>query len=209
MKEAIQLKKMLGTFLVILLLILTTPLILGCILILYIIQFCLYPFRYANYKNSPFYHDFNLKFDTDYYCTDWYEFYNVIRTNDFPIRCIPRYDDKGKLFWMNFTYGEKLLSFLFPECTYDHEQNTFIILDVSDDDMEVRISLDQYTDELLTEWNRTHPTEEQCSDIVFFVTEKDDFESLTDIAKAKEIHNFYFYNSKNIATALEKFISQQ
>ena len=203
----IYLKKVFASFLGTIILILFLPLIIGSILLLFLIHFCLLPFRYARYKKSPFYRDFGLKYKSDYYCSAWYEVYNAIRANNLPIRCVPRYDEKGKLYWMNFSFGTKLLSFSLPDCTYDHEQNAFIITDVTEDERGICVPLEQYREELLTEWNAEHTEEERCDEIIFFITEKGYFESEEDIHQAKELPAFVFYNSKKLADALESFIS--
>lgn len=192
----------------VIILILFSPLIILTMLVLLVIDLLCYPFRNSKYKKSCFYRDFGLKFNQNYYCSGWYELYNAIRANDLPIRCIPRYDDQGKLFWMNFIYDGKLFSTHNPEFLYDRDNEIFYITDVNDSDEEFKIPLCQYSEESLSEWNAAMPDENRCYAIVFLMTDSD-FADLNDLVIAKDTPDFLFYDPKKIAEALRRYIAEQ
>ena len=200
-------KSILRSIFGIIIFLLLLPLLIGCLLIFLMVQLLPFPFRNATYKKSCFYRDYGLKYSSNYYCSDWYDTYNAIRANDLPIRCAPRYDDQGKLFWMNFIYDGKLFVTITLEFMYDRDNETFFITDVNDSDEEINISICQYSEELLSEWNAEAGEENRCREIVFGVTDSN-FVSKNDLPIAKDTPDFFFYDPKNIAASLEKFIAE-
>ncbi|MBQ7354041.1 MAG: hypothetical protein IJW62_00815 [Clostridia bacterium] len=200
-------KSILLSILGIIIFLLLLPLLIGCLLIFLMVQLLLFPFRNAKHKKSYFYRDYGLKYSAEYYCSDWYTFYNAIRANDLPIRCIPHYDKKALLCWIDFTYDGTLFTLIFPELTYDHDNKTFTFADVDDADEPINIPIQQYSKELLSEWNAKVTEEDRCREVIYWVTDSN-FVNKDDLPNAMETADFFFYAPKNIAASLEKFIAE-
>lgn len=177
------------------------------ILIVILYDFIATPFRKAKYKKSHFYRDFQEKFISDFYASDSYEIYNAVRAANLPLIATPHRENE-KICNILFTYHDTLL-YISPVwfIDYDKEKDKWSCEVVYDEtDVSETVDFNEYIVKemeseipLIPDLPETHKT--------VILLRKDRIAD-KDLSDALESGRFLIYDKKNIAEALEEFISE-
>ncbi len=203
-------KERLYTLAVLILFIILLPLILVMALSQLIIDLILYPFRYAKYKKSYYYHDFQEKFFIELYTSNAYSIYNAIKASNLPLVATP-YRENGKIRDILYTYHDTLLC-ISPLwfVDYDKEKEKWeceVAIEENEEGEDTEaVDFNEYIAKQIESEVPLLPDIPPTSRMVILLRKDHISDKSLPYAEASE--RFLIYDKKNIVEVLEKFISE-
>ena len=196
-------------FLAELITVLLTPFILLAFVISLLWGLIRYPFCKAKYKKSHYFKDFGIKYAAFVYDSDFYTVYNAIKEANLPLTSVLCRDRKNRANDMLFFYGKTLFCvYSKEEIDYDADNGNWIVEIYNDrTDKDETVDIIDHINKWIDDQLIAHPDCPLPDRRVILIQPK--HIAKKNRIRAMESHEFLVYDKKNIATALEKFISEQ